>query len=285
MEMWRMRGIFSLYTCCILFLQVHCLANTIIKRVRSVTINFSLMNKTYLLVGVAAVGALLLGGFMMQKGAPKDSVPVDTKTADVAPMSASMHMKHSLKDFLSLQDMMKCTFANEDTNSLTEGVTFVSNGKVRSDTKTTVKKGNTTMTNSSIIDGGVMYAWGSEMPGGIKMSLSTMADMKTKAETTPNSTPTQATDYDMSHDYNCEAWTVDASVFVPPTTIAFTDYGEMMKKMMGENGMGSDSGMFESGTMEAGAGMKKGDANMCLACDQAPTPEAKAQCKIAMGCK
>lgn len=246
------------------------------------------MNKIYLFGGGALVLALVAGGLLMMSNgpSPKSAVLVDTKTET---KSVSTTLKQSLKDFLSSSETKKCTFSSEDANSLTEGMTFIANGKVRNDSKTTIKKTNTTMTNSSIVDGGVMYAWGSEMPSGIKMDLSTMEAMKTKAgaSTAPKNTPTQAADFETAHDYNCNSWSVDQAVFVPPTHITFTDYGEMMKKIMDMNGIGSDGEVFDpkTGTMESRSAAKVGNVQMCLACNQAPSSEAKAQCKIALSCK
>lgn len=243
------------------------------------------MNKTYLIGGVAVVAVLIVVGFMMKSPPQAPETPVDaTKQVVPAEISTKTSAKHSLKDFLGMSNMMKCTFANEDATSITEGVTYTSGGKVRSDTKTTIKKGNTTMTNSSIIDSGVMYAWGSSMPQGIKMELATMEGMKSEATT--KDTPTQATDFDTAHDYDCDTWSADVSVFVPPADVTFVDYSEMMKKMMGVNGMGSDSMMFdaEAGTMEAGVPGKVGNTASCALCEQVVDIEAKTQCKIAMGC-
>lgn len=250
------------------------------------------MNKTYLIGGGVVVAILIIAGLMMTGKAVDVSTPTDgVNNERNEEMSTKMSMKHSLKDFLSMGDASRCTYKNEDATAITEGTTFVHNGKVRSDSRITLKKTNAVTTSFSIIADGVMYAWGSDMPTGMKMELATMEDMKddtsVDSDTTKETqTQTQTQDYETAYDYECDGWSADGSVFVPPSDVTFTDYSAMMKQMMGVNGMGSDSMMFDSsGTMEAGAGGGGGDASMCAICDQAPNKEAKTQCLIAMGCQ
>lgn len=258
------------------------------------------MNKTYLL-GVGAVVAIaVVAGLALTSTKEEPENGAESMTERMSEkMSGKMSMKHSLKDFLGMGDTLKCTYSSTDENATTEGITYVANGKVRSDSTTTPTKTGTAMSSYSIIDGEYMYSWGSEMPEGMKMKLDAMTEMgnMTKPETGADAQPPkEVVAYDEALDYDCEAWSVDASLFVPPSNITFTDYSEMMKgmgDMMKGAGMGTDAGMMDGEMMPeahtmGGTGSMGGSAGnnamMCAACEQAPDAESKAQCKAALGC-
>lgn len=253
------------------------------------------MNKTYLL-GVGAVVAIAVVAGIALTGT-KDEPKNGTESISEK-MSEKTSMKHSLKDFLGVGDTLKCTYTSTDENATTEGITYTANGKVRSDSTITPTNTGIAMSSYSIIDGEYMYSWGGEMPQGMKMKLDAMTEMENMAKTkteTDTQIPKEATLYDEAYDYDCEPWRVDASLFVPPSNVTFTDYSEMMKGMgdlMKGAGMGTDAGMEGGEMMPPGqhmmgggaSGNMEGSASMCAACEQAPDAESKAQCKAALGC-
>jgi hypothetical protein len=265
------------------------------------------MNKTYLMLLGALAVAGVVGLFVIGKGTPA-SAPVVPQTQETAgtmadTMKGKMSMKHSLRDFLGMGGQnLKCTSTFEDASTKTEGVAYVSAGKVRTDSVVTIKKDGSTETSSSIIDSDYMYAWGGQMEKGMKMNLLALKDMEARMPQGDTKNMQSQTDLDTSYDYTCETWTPDASFFALPAGITFTDYTEMMKGMgtmmqdmkkatdvkvdlKGASDAGMMNGeMMNHSSMPAG-GAPANSAAMCAACEQAPTADAKAQCRAALQCK
>ncbi|MFM2374805.1 MAG: hypothetical protein RLZZ234_800, partial [Candidatus Parcubacteria bacterium] len=252
--------------------------------------------KTYLLIGGGVV-AVAIGIYVWILGG--EAVPGEVQTAPT--MTESMKMKHSLREFVSMGSMsVKCVFTAEDAQARTEGTTYVSDGKVRTDTIITKKGSGTKTTSSAIIDNEYMYAWGGELPHGMKMKLSAAKQVSADAEDGADTMgmDAQSAALDQAHDYACEAWNSDASYFALPAGITFTDYSEMMQGMMG--GMmqksdavdgGTDAGMVDGEMMMDHGGMNMGGASgmpsksvLCAACEQAPDAKTKAECNAKLQC-
>ena len=68
-----------------------------------------------------------------------------------------------------------------------------------------------------ISDGTDIYIWSSAMNGGIKMSLAAAKSAATNAQNN------QSVNINQNVSMNCGAWTVDASKFIVPTNITFSD--------------------------------------------------------------
>lgn len=239
------------------------------------------MNTKYIIGGLV-VAAAVVGAYVLMQ--PK--IPADQQMTEQ--MENRMSMRHSLRDFMMMPgESMQCTYTNTDPNTKTvmEGTTYIASGKVRSDSTITV--GTSKTTSSSIVDGDVMYAWGSAMPHGMKMSLSAMSSMSTDANTSSDTMGMNehAADFDQQYDYSCAPWTADASFFAPPAGIQFMDYSEMMQNMGGMMQGGTDAGMVDGEMIMPGTSGAAKNAMMCVACEQAPDAESKAECKAAMGCQ
>lgn len=173
------------------------------------------------------------------------------------------HSKMSLSTLLASSVSQKCTFTNKTDTSESSGTVYVSGGKMRGDFKT-VASGRT-MQSHMIVDGQTSYMWSDEMPQGFKMDFADMQKQDTKNQTV---------DVNQQLDYSCGSWSADASAFVTPAGIEFKDMQAMMQGMMPKTNTGTiqNSGYSDVKKMQ------------CAACDNAPTAEAKAQCKTALGC-
>ena len=123
----------------------------------------------------------------------------------------------------------------------------------------TVSNGKTT-TMHMIIDGKDSYTWLDGMETGFMMSLSTTKPANVNAQS-------QGVDPDKKVDYACQPWIADASLFVVPSDVKFTDYSAMMQGSAGA-------------TMNANTNTTM---NKCAVCDSL-TGDSKTQCKTAMGC-
>ncbi len=241
------------------------------------------MNTKYIIGGIV-VAVIAVGAYMMTR--PESSI--EQQMTDQ--MGNRTTMRHSLREFMTMGgETMKCTYVSEDTTARTEGTTFIANGKVRSDSTITTKADGKAMTSSSIIDGTHMYAWGDNMPHGMKMSMSAMSDLEANAAQGNDTMgmDSQTEQYDTAYDYECEPWAEDGSFFAPPAGIEFMDYSEMMKGMSGMMQVqgGNDAGMVDGEMMVEPSSGAPSNAMMCIACEQAPDAESKAECKAAMGCQ
>jgi hypothetical protein len=127
---------------------------------------------------------------------------------------------------------------------------YVSGGKVRTDF--TGKSASGTISGHMIADSATVHTWMDGMSQGFTTSIT--------AQATTSNNSQQGVSPDTKVQTSCEPWSADASLFVVPSNITFTDPSAMMK---------------------AGA---SGSANSCAVCDQAPA-SARAQCRAALHCK
>ncbi len=244
------------------------------------------MNTKYV-VGAVVVGfAAIAIAVVVLQGRPAGDVngtPVTNTQVSEERQSA-----RTLRELLSLGDTtVQCSFTTDDGTTRTEGNAYVADGKVRTDSTITIE-GKESMTSSSIISDGTMYAWGSMMPTGMKMSLDAVGGSARPESTsgTSNTAP-QGADLDAQNNYQCAPWTVDPAVFALPSDVTFTDYTEMMRgaSMSGAPAVGgTDAAMFEGEVLGdiPGAPSKQ---MLCGACDRAPDPESQAQCRAVAGCE
>jgi hypothetical protein len=239
--------------------------------------------------------------FTRQGGVPQNAV--------VPTMQEDMKMKHTLRELLGMGSMsVQCSFTSTTDTATVTGDTYVSGGKVRTDTVTTDSKDASKSVASMIIDGDYLYAWGGELPHGMKMKLTSAAEVKAdvqEGKDTMGMGP-QASSLDEAQDYTCKAWNGDASYFALPAGITFTDYSEMMQGMSGMNGMGdmmqnalegapggTDAGMMDGEMMmdhsspmgAPSGGTAPPKAMLCAACEQAPDAASKADCRAVLACE
>ncbi|RJR15044.1 hypothetical protein C4579_03180 [Candidatus Microgenomates bacterium] len=228
------------------------------------------MNKTVMaVVGIAVVGALAAGAYFMLKPSstsPTGSNPLIPGQAN----NAAMGNSSSFRSLMNLVGNQRCTFSDDMGNS---GVVYGSSGSVRGDFQGTTA--NNSIQTHMISDGNMMYLWFDGESSGFKGSL---ADIESMNAQTQGSTKSQkSVDLDKQVDYDCQGWTVDNSLFVPPSNVTFTDYSQMMQGMPGAMMEG------ESGAAMEAEGSTDVKAMQCAACESLPG-DAQTQCKQALGC-
>lgn len=128
----------------------------------------------------------------------------------------------SLKELIAANTPQKCTFSYSDENGKTEGTTYVSGGKVRSDATNTIE-GKTTVSHI-ISDNLTSYIWTEGEKTGIKMTVEAQEEME--ADTTESTDTDAQADLDQKTDYSCTTWIPDNSLFTPPTNVTFTDLSQ-----------------------------------------------------------
>lgn len=204
---------------------------------------------TKMIVGIVGV-IILIGGiayFAMGKGG--------TESADTS--SAQQATPSSMKELMASGVSQRCTFNDAPAGSATQGTVYIGGGKVRTDFTSQSSSGS--VSGHMIADGTTIYTWMDNMSTGFKMSMSA-------TQSSSSGSSQQGIDVNKKVDYNCSPWSVDASLFVVPTSITFSDMSAMMQ---GSAGAGASAG---------------GNAAQCQACASL-SGSAQAQCKAALGCK
>lgn len=222
------------------------------------------MNKNlYLVIGVVAL--LLLGGgayFMMTKSST--SQPATTAPAPATSSSQPATALKSLKDLFLSGVAQKCTFTDKTENMESDGVTYISGGKMRGDFNSKVE--GKMMTSHMIVDGKTSYIWSDDQTNGVKMSFDPKTfETESASNTTSNASvqKEETVDVNKELDYKCSSWGVDNSLFTPPAKVKFIDYSAMLTPSAGKTGTGVNPG--------------------CSACDSLEG-DAQTQCRTALKC-
>ena len=235
------------------------------------------MKKKQLIVVIIIVLIILVGGgFFLSKHSMSPSQA--GQTANSAMQSATG--KKSLFDFFSMTGSQKCTFTNSSTNN--GGTVYVSSGKMRGDFQ---EKNNSTGASEQthmINDGTYVYIWTDGQNNGYKMSESFIKQEESQPTEAPANgssanQPSQAVDMHQQVNTSCGAWTADASMFVPPTNITFTDYSSMMQ------GAGSGTAAQSGAAPQGMSAQQKQTA--CSACNQVPAGAMRNQCLAQLKCQ
>jgi hypothetical protein len=167
---------------------------------------------------------------------PKDSLLSDASTTDTAATSGdssttmatttpvatatpvSMGKKIPFNQFMKKGGSYICAVTQTMATMTTSGTVYLNNGKVKAEF--TVAIAGNTINTSMIIRDGYSYTWTSNSPTkGIKTKIA-------KLETSNASSSSRGTvtwDGSQIGDYNCEAQTVEDSVFALPTTVTFAE--------------------------------------------------------------
>lgn len=166
-------------------------------------------------VGVAIVVLLLvlsLGVFFMN-GKKKTTENSNVQTAkDNSPKS--------LKELLGVGITQKCTYDG--------GTVYLANGKMR---------GDFAEDSHMIVDGTTSYIWTGNEKTGFKMTF----DPNTLETENKETTPANSVDYNQEYNYDCNNWSLDASVFDLPKDVKFQDFSSLMPTANPEKAGGNTS--------------------------------------------
>ncbi|MEN9649742.1 MAG: hypothetical protein RL094_709 [Candidatus Parcubacteria bacterium] len=232
------------------------------------------------LIAVLAVAVVIGGG--VYKWSKKRSVEGVTPTAYVLPPSgvsstttspaaSNSSGKMTLKGLFALGKNTQCTFSKTGAEGKTSGTVYINGTNMRGDFVTTPivqGKAQKEIDAHMIRVNSDVYVWSSDQIAqglGIKISVANVLDAESKNQSFVNSNE--------PFDYTCADWSPDATKFVLPTTIKFTDFSKMM----------GGAAMSATATVNA-QGSVKGAASSCSSCDKLPA-EAKSQCRVALKCQ
>jgi len=142
--------------------------------------------------------------------------------------------KNSIMSLFKMGKSMECTFVFTGEGMRSEGTGFFDNGNARIDSLSSLN--STQLATYLIIDSSSnkMYTWTLQdgKTDGFVMTLP--KDGETGKPPMPGTDPrkdTTAVTPESPVDYNCKPWTVDSSVFIPPTDVEFMDMSNMQKQM------------------------------------------------------
>ncbi len=209
-----------------------------------------------LALGVGLLVILGLGAVFMLK---KTSAPVPLSVQNIPPSPQPVVEQKqtglgSLADLLKSGVSQECDYSYATTSAKVSGKVYLSSGKMRSNYTTTISE-QPPITGSMIVDGQTMYLWSTGQTQGFKATFD---------ETKANEQAKKYVDVKQKVDYSCRPGIVDASLFIPPTDVKFTDFSEMMKQM----------------TPPPGA---KSPQNNCSACNYL-SGEQKTSCLQSLNC-
>ncbi len=160
--------------------------------------------------------------------ATNEAAPAAVETKEQA--TADLSGTGTLADFFARGESVRCTFTTDYEGVQSEGELWYSDERMRVESIT--QTAGETLTSSMINDGEQTYVWGSNAAGVQGMVFpSDMSDTTTpEAYDNPQANPGVSMDQRVS--YDCESWSVDNSLFVPPSDVDFVDMGRMMQGMM-----------------------------------------------------
>jgi hypothetical protein len=220
------------------------------------------MNKkiAWIIVGLVVIAGVI---FLLTRKADTVSQVSENNRNEVKNSSEQKSLKE-----LAAGKPQECSVSYNTNGVNTTGKFYMAEGKMRGDYDSIVN--GKIITSHFIMDGEYMTSWSSESEMGFKMKVTEQAG----AEAGQNQdAQTQKVDINQKMDYECNDWSADSSKFSAPSSIKFTDYGQIMGGMQG--------GAAASGSMGANADMK---AQQCAACEGL-SGDSKTQCKAALSCK
>ena len=162
------------------------------------------MNTNAIIVGIAVIVVLGAGAWLLM-GKSEEGGKFAGET-----VSGS----GKFSDFYTRSGSWKCDVRTETQGVTSEGVVYVSDGKIRADFDSTVS-GNE-VTSFMIHDGTSVYTWSSLQSQGVRMDVTEGEEVDGEAAGTGPQGDVE---------YNCAPWAADATVFIPPATIEFMELG------------------------------------------------------------
>jgi hypothetical protein len=180
-------------------------------------------------MAATAVGYLYFSNLdISQQGGADTSASINGELAATTTEGANKG-KGSLSSLLAMGESMEWTFVFSSNGVRGEGAGFYNNGNARIDSLYTGAE--SPLTASYIIADAknkVAYNWtlDNSVLMGVKKALPDfMPDAETVSTEQREATPavTEVVSLETTVEYDCKPWSVDNSVFVPPTDVTFRD--------------------------------------------------------------
>ena len=199
---------------------------------------------TQLIVGIVVALVVGIGAWLFlshDKAVAPSTTESERTTGSSVTASQSAAIKESFTgtgSFLDLMGMgrdLMCNFSYvaDDTNAAVAGTVMVSGEDIRGDFE--MEQANMLYKSHMIQDGTTIYTW-SESPQG-NFAIMMPLNEAEEADSTSSSDYERPVNMDNDVDYDCQPWSADASVFVPPQDVEFMSPEAMMQGMMQQHGL------------------------------------------------
>ncbi len=120
-------------------------------------------------------------------------------------------------DLIARAGSWKCEVSMSVEEAPSEGVAYISGGKIRADFTSTPAATGQPVTSHMIQADGYAYTWSDMYPQGMKILIPEGQETSTSAS--------GGVDYDSRVEYSCAPWVADASLFTPPADVTFMELG------------------------------------------------------------
>jgi hypothetical protein len=204
--------------------------------------------KKNIVVGTMLFGAVIMlnacGAKLPTQGQIQETV--DTAQQKVAEVKeGSEKITGSIKDIMLMGGAVKCTW--EDGESGMSGITYIDGEKMNSKTMNMPVGVNGEIGEAyAISDGTWLYMWTSTSLQGTKMKMKKEDLVKAagniQKENVGDANGGGAMDMNAKYNYDCEKWNADATLFVPPANVTFTDLSVMMDQLKAPAKSGAGAG-------------------------------------------
>lgn len=169
---------------------------------------------TNALVGLIALVVVVGGGvwFFSSKGDVQDGSAEAHKAS-----SEAVRGEGTFGELMARAGSWKCDVAVAIEEAPSQGTVYVADGKIYADFTAQVEAmGGQSVRTEMIQADGYVYTWSDMTPQGFKMQL---------PEGDASKDAPQGVSYDSRVTYDCAPWSVDASVFTPPSSVTFMEIG------------------------------------------------------------
>lgn len=208
------------------------------------------MNKN-LFIGIAVL-LLLGGGYFYFSKSPAS--PIKKATSGL--------IKGNIQDLFEKGTNMTCTFKYVEDENTSEGTIYVSGKKMRGNFSLRQADGAAFASNV-IRDETYGYTWMEGQAQGTKIKIETSEEILEESSENNKKNELFALD-NKDIDYDCKPWSVDNSMFTPPTNVKFQDISSQVKQMKEVTGLEAES--------------------QCDSCTQFTNKMAREQCLQAYEC-
>ncbi len=168
-------------------------------------------------VAFLAVACILagLGYFFYTNDSQSQTTDATEQTGSAS--DAEGEFTGTLSDLATRGGDYRCTFTHDSVVAKSGGTVYISGSRIRGDFSSVVPQVNMTVESHMIQNDGYVYAWSPMSPSGMKAKAMTGGASGSAAMSG------QGVDQNQAYTYNCEKWSVDASVFALPSGISFTE--------------------------------------------------------------
>lgn len=184
-----------------------------------------------LMLGITVIAIIAIGVWYVISS-QKDDTVTETNTTPTAAESATAPAEDtrvgqgSFASLLARGGRVRCTYTGTTEDGTNVGTMYTDGQRVRIESSHTSADG--TLDTTMITDGSTTYTWGTTESGTMAIKM-TNQDSTADAVASPESPGSTGVDMDAAVSYDCAPWSVDASLFVPPSDIEFTDMDAMLQ--------------------------------------------------------